>query len=917
MPQLSPPRIVTPLVACSPSVRLQGQVTGARVTIRVQSPSWGGGTFTFTAAGADEAFTLPRDLAGGDRVSASQDKAGYGSSIGIAPVIETVPPPPDLSELAAPTALNHLFACGSCIAVGNVFPGAEVTISSATRGQVGKGVAEATGGLARLALTSPFEEAEQLSALQSLCGLTGPTGGLPAPDRPPAVGRKLDPPAITPPLIDCDSAVPISGIFEGAAVSLRHEGGTFDACCDFPSTRLLIPPLRQGQHVDVRQRFPSCEYESDWSPRPGVTVGPATALPAPWIGALCREDGFVVVHGLREGAEVVILNGSQDIGGGEAWAETCVFAVAALMHNDPNDFDVQSISAFQARCGQRSPTGPATDIGPLYDVVPTPALPGPLVEFATVVRVENCFAGTQLDLFMKSASGVRQLCDHQYPSGTTMEIAIAPGLVAGSEVWATQAGCSGSATSVRTGVTALGDPRAPTVVPCGSRLMVTGGTAGCRTEIYRNGGYLWGGSSGAPDFLVDPPTPLQQGDTVSGRTIAAGRISPFGPTSTVDRDRDNSSLGFMRTEWVAQEIGDSSPNHKPTTSHTSDVDVIGTDLGVAIDHVFNGEPRTYFFFGDTDSGDELPKDADSIAWTTDAAPNVRGFRLNFVTEGGHFRPLAITGNVSLGGFEVPSGGFSHDGKIYLFATTDHFKEPNPAGGPDWDVMGASVLASAADPHNDFDKLYPISTRNDRASGGFKFINISAQVVSNDSVPGLPDVATPGGTGLVLVGSGVYRRSSPFLAYAPLAAGGDPARADWRFLSGLTAGVPGFGPKGKPSWSAAEADAIPIFDDPIVGELSVVWHEELERWLLLYEGTLLRSARWPWGPWSAAIRTFDGATGKAEGWINPPGATYGPYVVRRFGTWDALHREATIYHMLSTWDPYAASLMRTVVRLDCA
>jgi hypothetical protein len=419
---------------------------------------------------------------------------------------------------------------------------------------------------------------------------------------------------------------------------------------------------------------------------------------------------------------------------------------------------------------------------------------------------------------------------------------------------------------------------------------------------------------GGSEFLVTPPRPLASGAVLAARTIAAGRISAFGQTSTVDNDRDSATLSFVGTEWVAQITGDAALNGKPTQSHTSDVDVIGTDLGVSVEHVFAGEARTYFFFGDTAANNQGP-DGDSIAWTADRAPTVRGFRLNFVVDGAEYRRLTIPG-VSLGGFEVPSGAFSHAGKLYVFATTKHFKEPNP-GHPDWDVMGASVLATAADPHGDFTKLYQISSRADRATGGFKFINISPEVVANDDVQGLPAVAVAGGSGLLMVGSGVYRRSSPYLGYAPLPDGADPARADWRFLSGFDLGIAGYGPLGRPKWSGAEADAVPIFVDDQVGELSFSWHPDLRRWLLLYGGTILRSARWPWGPWTAPVVTFDYTRDNGATFIGPGGGTYGPYIIRRFSTWDGLRREATLHNLMSTWVPYDASLVRTVLRLDCA
>ena len=232
-------------------------------------------------------------------------------------------------------------------------------------------------------------------------------------------------------------------------------------------------------------------------------------------------------------------------------------------------------------------------------------------------------------------------------------------------------------------------------------------------------------------------------------------------------------------------------------------------------------------------------------------------------------------------------------------------------------------------------LTKVSHRDDNvdtAATGGKFINVAPWKISNNDWPGLPDNAVPGGEGLLLAGTGSYRRSAPYLAYVPLRAGEVPRKADWRYFSGFHLWEPGFGPNGPPTWSNAESDGIPLFDDQL-GELSFSWNAGLGRWLLVYGGCapvgcgiVVRSAPTPWGPWSATPQLlFNSERENAQGKYMFECGPYGTYIISRYNKWDPGKQEATIYYTMSNGagcggnndnsEPrYQVHLMKSTLRL---
>src|SRR5262245_17092415 len=264
-------------------------------------------------------------------------------------------------------------------------------------------------------------------------------------------------------------------------------------------------------------------------------------------------------------------------------------------------------------------------------------------------------------------------------------------------------------------------------------------------------------------------------------------------------------------------------------------------------------------------------------------------------------------------YEVPTGGFSAGGKMYVFFTTDHYQQN---GG---NFMGRSVLARLNDLGRNigmFTYLYDVSCRpgitcrfpdgKDKPQIG-AFINISPVIVDNAEIPGFSQ--NPG-QGLLLWGSGEYRMSNPYLAYIPLDSVEDSRTLYYWHIDPNT---------NQGGWKTDESLASPLFEQPGIGELSVTWNPFLRKWLMLYnhfnpQGINYRVADKPMGPWSEARILFDEACDRGFGHFMSGGA-YGPYVISRFTKGDAT--TTTIYWTMSTWNPYQVMLMKSILRLSDA
>ena len=353
------------------------------------------------------------------------------------------------------------------------------------------------------------------------------------------------------------------------------------------------------------------------------------------------------------------------------------------------------------------------------------------------------------------------------------------------------------------------------------------------------------------------------------------------------------------TKKICQLTGDTDRElNQPTLNQTySRYGVSGTDLGSSFEY----DGKLYLLFGDT-VGTHGGK---SIAFTADTDPD-NCLSLRFVTgPDGLYLPPTVPG-ISLAPYDVPVSGFGAQGNMYVVFTTDWNAQEQK--------MGRSVLTRSRDNAQHFTYLYDLSTD--------KFINVASVIVNNADIPGLPATT---GQGLLLWGSGYYRRSDPYLAYLPLNAVED-AKA-LRYFAGTDG-------SGTPRWSTQESAAVSLFSQPCLGELSVAWNSYLRKWLMLYNctqprGINFRTADSPWGPWSPTQVLFDPWTdggychfmhvsyesqhcdsvsdpGQEDEW----GGEYGPYMLPAFFTGSG--NATTIYFTMSTWNPYEVMLMKSTL-----
>lgn len=528
---------------------------------------------------------------------------------------------------------------------------------------------------------------------------------------------------------------------------------------------------------------------------------------------------------------------------------------------------------------------------------------------------------------------------------STAELCVPPlhAAAGGNSVFARQIACGHPVDGERVPVNAPNaDPLPPIVGDCGDHLQATRVTPGAHVEFFIDDRFWQGRWSCSSSVYLDLTQPLPNGTRLKARQIACTHVSGFGNEVQIRNDVEKRRLDWITTERVCQLTGDNDPEGKPMVNSSAAAGISGTDLGVVLDHD-TGDGFLYLFFGDTDGvpsvmdkyKNKYPRAWDCIARTSASAAGPNGPTLEFLHDleddeaSPHIFGIHL---VRQEDFEVPTGGFSHAGKLYVFASTDHPNTQPP-------VMGRSVLAAAAEAHEMFHVVAgheDISNINRDPSGGFKFINIAAQKTRNDDWLYLPDNAAPGGEGLILIGSGRYRASQPCLAYVPLASGQEPVFAEWRYFSGF-AGPPSADQLcGVPQWSSEQSAATFLFDDAktpgtignpgVVGELSITYVPQIRLWIFLYSvemhppetdgGMMLRSARYPWGPWSEPIQLFNFVRDQGNKFM-PWATAYAPYVIARFTEFDQFTRELTIYWNMSTWDPYQVMLMRTVLREDCS
>ncbi|MFC0680052.1 DUF4185 domain-containing protein [Lysobacter korlensis] len=304
-------------------------------------------------------------------------------------------------------------------------------------------------------------------------------------------------------------------------------------------------------------------------------------------------------------------------------------------------------------------------------------------------------------------------------------------------------------------------------------------------------------------------------------------------------------------------------------SATDKYAVHGTDLGSMFQH----DGKTWFVFGDT-FGERPPGftggggsfwRSNTMGYTTDTDPSdgitLDGMILDEFGAAAELLPSKKVDNDEM--TVIPTHGFAANGAMYLhWMSVRHWGDPG-----EWEVNDAG-LAKSTDDGQSWKVL-----DEPRWDGESQFVQVSPAPISEGGTDwtyfwGITH-GRFGGASVMKVETSELERQDAY-----------------HYFTGTDA-------EGRPKWGDSVDEAAIVVDDT-VGELSVVWNEYLDRWIMTYlrEGTgvVMREGITPWGPWGEPLDVVPAA--------DLPGL-YAPYMAPHY-TDDG---GKTIYFALSVWDPY--------------
>lgn len=351
---------------------------------------------------------------------------------------------------------------------------------------------------------------------------------------------------------------------------------------------------------------------------------------------------------------------------------------------------------------------------------------------------------------------------------------------------------------------------------------------------------------------------------------AATLVGCSPPSPRLDADQHKAMVleGVERLTEIAQLTGPGSIND------TEAVAVAGTDLG----SMANLGDRTYFFFGDT-FGERDPESiggqggiwrSNVSAYTTDVDPT------DGITFDG-WAPLDDVGwaaalvegdhAANTGGGEVtkiPTAGFAVGDALYIqYMSVSFWGEPGA-----WDANFAA-LAKSTDRGRTWTPVEGVHWPGDS-----NFVQLAAAQVNDAGTEYLYLWGIPSGR---FGGVQLMRVKATTDAVEDLGA--------YSYFAGVDEA-------GAPRWSDRLTDAETIVE-PTVGELSVMWSEFLERWIMTYSdagNAYIREGITPWGLWGEPIEMVSAT--------EYPGL-YSPYLNPRYVS----EGGRRVYFTLSLWGPY--------------
>lgn len=423
------------------------------------------------------------------------------------------------------------------------------------------------------------------------------------------------------------------------------------------------------------------------------------------------------------------------------------------------------------------------------------------------------------------------------------------------------------------------------------------------------------------------------------------------------------TTGVVRTIRIGQLTGSVDPEGRPLINgNTGVLGIPGIDLGATAE---DGHGRLFIFFGDVVRGDRKDGpdiDADAVAFTTDSFVEERladfpgggggGIRLSFVMGRQFFDPFTVSGPIDTTlTFEVPSGAFSHAGKMFVFFHI--WNRQRKAQKTVGCYIASKTNPGQPGPFTE-ECLFSPRVLPNGALGSDSFAGVAPVKVLKSEHPWLPnDPEVNAEEGLVMFGLG----NSPFLggysaihlAWMPLVGDTTPLNKV-RYLANLPN-----------RWNPQAEECIALFGKQTnLQSISAAYLKGPQKWIVVYmtsnntdcpTGPIMARIGTPPFDWSEEFRLFDPCRERAYGkymhWpdLDPiqmddpfrgplehptdenerrqretdradkvPGNAYGAFLLDRFTRWDAQTRTLDLYYLLSLFSPYQVQLMHTTLRL---
>jgi PLAT/LH2 domain len=523
---LMQPAVVEPVTELSSSVRVRGQLPGSTITVETGLRIVAQGV----ATSGDQRFPL---LAG---VTLSRHETLYaiqhvGADHSDPPsgnqATPVGPGPATAADIGPVNIVTHPYQCGRYVYIDGVIPGANVELSTSGGVSLGSGIAYE--GAAEFSLTTAIPLNGSIRAHQSAPGLgNGPDVEADIDELP---DRPLLAPVITQPVRGCDASIELTGVLDGALVTIQRGSG-YTETAGIPLNTAHVNLSRHLDEDDTltvwQEVAPRCERIFDRSDP--VTVGKLEPVEPPSVIApLCAGATVVRVVGLRPGAIVHLAANQTTYDGAAAPDQTWLDCQVPGLTTDP-------VTATQELCGVTSAPAQPVRIDPHQEHVPPPSIVGPVFSCTGVVAVSAAHPGAMLQVFARSLAGEVAISDRVFSPRSNIVIGVTPLLIDGQSVFVRQWACSDtSADSSDEPVKPHGSPSTVTTIgplfDGDVTVDVQGAQSGATVEVYSNqgSGHSFLGEAVAdalhPVTVVGLTRALRKGEQVFAQQRVCGMLS--------------------------------------------------------------------------------------------------------------------------------------------------------------------------------------------------------------------------------------------------------------------------------------------------------------------------------------------------------------------------------------------------------